>query len=111
MINSLRASFSSHLKLSSWEFCIDIEGNFMRFQTDSCGLRNCTFEPQHGKTNNMTCAPSEESDQPGHASSLIRVFAVCSIGHHGTNASSGWRSDWHAQADLSIALSTSVCWF
>ena len=27
----------------------------------------------------MICAPSEDSDQPGHLSSLIRVFAVCSM--------------------------------
>ena len=25
-----------------------------------------TYELQHYKTNKMTCAPSEESDQPGH---------------------------------------------
>ena len=34
------------------------------------------FEPQHDKTNKMTCVPSEDSDQPGHPPSLIRVFAV-----------------------------------
>ena len=28
------------------------------------------------KTNKMACAPSEDSDQPGHPHSLIRVFAV-----------------------------------
>ena len=28
------------------------------------------------KTNKMACAPSEDSDQPGHPPSLIRVFAV-----------------------------------
>ena len=32
--------------------------------------------PPHDKTNEMTCAPSEDSDQPGHPPSLIRVFAV-----------------------------------
>ena len=34
------------------------------------------FEPPHDKTNKMTCAPSEDLDQPGHPPSLIRVFAV-----------------------------------
>ena len=34
------------------------------------------FEPLHDKTNKMACAPSEDSDQPGHPPSLIRVFAV-----------------------------------
>ena len=28
------------------------------------------------KTNKMTCAPSEDSDQPEHPRSLIRVFAI-----------------------------------
>ena len=27
-------------------------------------------EPRHGKTNKMACAPSEDSDQPGHDLSL-----------------------------------------
>ena len=34
------------------------------------------FEPPHDKTNKMACTPSEDSDQPGHQPSLIRVFAV-----------------------------------
>ena len=34
------------------------------------------FEPAHGKTYNKTCAISEDSDQPAHPRSLIRVFAV-----------------------------------
>ena len=34
------------------------------------------FEPPYNKTNKMSFAPSEDSDQPGHPPSLIRVFAV-----------------------------------
>ena len=34
------------------------------------------IEPPHDKTNKMTCAPTEYSDQPGHPPGLIRVFAV-----------------------------------
>ena len=37
------------------------------------------FELLHVKTNKMTCVPSEDSDQPGHLPSLIRVFAVRSM--------------------------------
>ena len=52
------------------------------------------------------CAPSEDSDQIGHPPSLIRVFAVCSMGSYGSKLSScGQRrlwSDWAAQADLSL---------
>ena len=39
-----------------------------------------TYEPQHYKANKKTCAPSEDSDQPGHPPSLIRVFAVRIMG-------------------------------
>ena len=38
------------------------------------------FESPHDKTNKVACAPSEDSDQPGRLPSLIRVFAVCSMG-------------------------------
>ena len=41
---------------------------------------NDKYEPAHDKTYKMACAPSEDSDQPGHAPSLIRVFAVRSVG-------------------------------
>ena len=37
-------------------------------------------EPQDDKTNKMTFAPSEDSDQPGHPPSLIGVFAMHSMG-------------------------------
>ena len=58
------------------------------------------YEPPHDKTNKMTCAPSkdsdqpghqtgsEDSDQPGHQPSLIRVFAVRSKGSQGPKLSS-----------------------
>ena len=35
-----------------------------------------SFETQHDKTNKVTCVSSEDSDQPGHPPSLIRVFFV-----------------------------------
>ena len=38
------------------------------------------YEPPHDKTNKVACAPSEDSDQPGHPPSLISVFAVRSVG-------------------------------
>ena len=62
------------------------------------------------------CAPSEDSDQPGHPPSLIRVFAVRLMGSLGPKLSSCeqrrlW-SDWaDAQADLSLSWAHShiVC--
>ena len=34
------------------------------------------IELRHDKTKQNGCAPSDDSDQPGHPPSLIRVFAV-----------------------------------
>ena len=38
------------------------------------GENSIIIEPQHDNTNKMTCAPSEDSDQPGHPPNLIRVI-------------------------------------
>ena len=62
------------------------------------------------------CAPSEDLDQPGYPPSLIRVFAVRSMGSWGTKLSSCWQrrlwSDWaDTQADLSLRSAHSHCWF
>ena len=45
---------------------------------DKDALSEC--EPPYDKTNKMTVAPSEDSDQPGHPPSLIRDLAVRSMG-------------------------------
>ena len=55
----------------------------------------------------MTCAPSEDSDQPGHLPSLIRVFAVHMkkpwVLSYPLSAQQRLWSDWaDAQADLSL---------
>ena len=47
------------------------------------------FEPLHDKTNKMTFVASDDSDQPGHPPSLIRVFAVRSVGSLGPNFALG----------------------
>ena len=56
-----------------------------RFRLHACVgwsiFAGCTFEPPHDKTNKMTFAPSQDSDQPGHPPSQIRVFAVCMTKH------------------------------
>ena len=44
-----------------------------------------TYEPPHYKTNKMTCVPSEDSGQPGHPPSQIRVFAARTMGSWGPN--------------------------
>ena len=64
----------------------------------------------------MTCAPSEDSDQPGHQPSLISLCWVL-LGKVGDPSflqanSKDW-SDWaDAQADLSLRWpQRSFCWF
>ena len=64
------------------------------------------IEPPHDKTNN-DCAPSEDSDQPGHPLSLIRVFAMrmkkAWVLSYPLSAQRRLWSDWaDAQADLSL---------
>ena len=49
---------------------------------------NIIFEPPHNKTNKIICAPSEDSNQPGYSPSLIKVFAVRSMGSKGPKVSS-----------------------
>ena len=36
----------------------------------------CINKLRHDKSKKVTCAPSNDADQPGHPLSLIRVFAV-----------------------------------
>ena len=50
------------------QICYPLEIKFL--------LLSLLNEPAHDKTNNMTSALSEDSDQPGHPPSLIRLFAV-----------------------------------
>ena len=75
------------------------------------------YEPPRDKTNKVACAPSEDSDQPGHPPSLIRVFAVrmkkAKVLSYPLSAKRSLWSDWaDAQADLSLRWAhMSVCWF
>ena len=66
---------------------IHVQMHIMHMQTVNVQVRlqihvvlsESSFALQHDKTNKMTFAPSEDSDQPGHPSSLIRVFAMHSM--------------------------------
>ena len=64
-------------------------------------------EPQRDKTNKMTCAPIEDSNQAGHLPRLIRVFSVpmkkpLDLSYSMSGQQRLW-SDWaDAQADLSL---------
>ena len=70
-------------------------------------LNKNMYEPPHDKTNTMACAPSEDSDQPGHPLSLIRPFAVrmkeAWVLSYPLSAQRRLWSYWaDAQADLSL---------
>ena len=68
-----RALLSFNLKLNCYMmFCCNCSWRVLTYQTSGVIL----FEPEHKKTNKMTCVPSKDLDQPGHLPSLIRVFIV-----------------------------------
>ena len=48
------------------------------YKSREVGLK--MLEQKHDGTNKMTDAPSKDSDQPGHSSSLIKDFAVHFLG-------------------------------
>ena len=51
-----------------------------RFDFEAFYRHVISNEPHRDKTNEMACAPNEDSDQPGNPPSLIRVFAVRLMG-------------------------------
>ena len=85
-----------------WAVCMWIKQHFSRLMT---------------KTNKLACAPSEDSDQPGHPPSLIRVFAVrmkksCVLSYPMSAQRRLWSVSANAQADLSLCWAhRSFCWF
>ena len=69
----------------------------------NCGTAKLTKWAASWQNQQSECAPSEDSDQPGHLPSLIRVFAVCM--KKAWSRQRRLRSDWaDAKADLSL------CW-
>ena len=66
--------------LGNWRYN-DEFGQAMIITITVCLLYHCSlYKPHRDKTNKMACAPSEDSDQPGHPPSQIRVFAVRTMG-------------------------------
>ena len=60
--------------VTRWKYNLISQANYLFYI-----IGQPIYEPQHDKTNKMSYAPSEDSDQPGYPPSLIRVFALCSI--------------------------------
>ena len=63
------------IKHRIFNFCASSWRKQVRLQIIWLFGPNVIIESPHNKTNNMTCVPSEDSDQPGHSPSLIRAFA------------------------------------
>ena len=64
-------------------------------------------EPGHCISYKIKCAPSEDPDQPAHTRSLIRNFAVHSVGSQGSKASSGgqrWLINWSVSSLVAETL-------
>ena len=82
---------------------------------DKDALSECM--PPHDKRQTIAFVPSEDSDQPGHPPSLMRVFAVRSMCSWVPNVSPCWQrrlwSDWaDAQAELCLRWAQwPFCWF
>ena len=74
---------------------------------------NGSVEPPHDKTNKMICAPSEDSDQPGHPPSPISFrSALNGYFFHADieDSEQTWRMS--AQSDLSLRWAhMQFCWF
>ena len=70
-----------------------VDSRKKHFEPPHDKTRKKHFEPPHDKPNKMTFVPSENSDQPGHPPSLIRVFAVRSVGSLGPNFASDAQTD------------------
>ena len=67
--------------LNGWACAVKICHDGMLEDTNSLdGAHIIKIEPPRDKTNKVACAPSEDSAQPGHPPSLIRIFAVRSMG-------------------------------
>ena len=63
------------------------------------------FEPPHEKTNKMACAPSKDSDQPGHQPSLISLRCP-----HDAREESDRLGECPGWSESSLGAH-SLCWF
>ena len=67
------------------------------------------YQTQRQKTYLRTCIPSEDSDQPAHSRSLIRIFTGSILDSQGCKVcSSGQRRLWSVRHDAQVLLSSSL---
>ena len=106
--------WSESINLHNWSRSLRSSATIcFKFSVLRWGLRSRVInrkswhEPPHDITNKLACAPSEDSDQPRHPPSLIRVFPVRTkkawVLSYPLSAQRKLWSDWaDAQADLSL---------
>ena len=91
-------------------YCCEIKSSVLIMNLRMCDLSiiwSYTIWATSWQNQQNDCAPSEDSDQPGHPPSLIRDFAVHMKKHwalsYPLSAQRRFWSDWaDAQADLSL---------
>ena len=69
---------SEHLCNKWYDYNFIFRNCFPDNLVEAC-YQKVTFEPQHDKTNKMTFAPSEDSDQPRHPPSLTDRSLRCAL--------------------------------
>ena len=86
----------------------------LRLHLCTCSASDCTDssvltpnQPVTIQTYKLAYAPIEDSDQPAHSRSLVRVFDGRSVGSQGSNVSSGCAD---AQTDLNLRCAHILCW-
>ena len=76
------STLNQNLKMQTCVFCWrHLWGTFLfdcrkrkqerKIESNTKAVGSEVYEPPRDKTNKMACAPSEDSDQPGHPPSLI----------------------------------------
>ena len=68
--------YSLRILISNYEYFL-FRNNTTISLYNTLNFSEFIIEPPHDKTDNIVCAPIEDSDQPGH---LISLFAVRSMG-------------------------------
>ena len=82
---------------------------YMCIMYNACGYGLTSIarqnEPRHNKTNKNECAPSEDSDQPGHPPSLIRpVWSESSLCAQWVAKDPSFLHAYSEDSDLSLRL-------
>ena len=107
--HSLNFSTFHRLSLLLTRFTTYLHSLYTSFPVNTCEWQANTFEPPHDKTNKMTCASSEDSDQP--ESSLSAWRKLGSLATHWVQAMTLIRLGGCPGWSESSLGAQSFCWF